>query len=195
VLLALHFEDVAVEVVPVAEPYQRQIGLDHIEAAHLHGLLEAEELKKKGGFRLDHVAAGLVRRRAHRHPAEADLVAIEDDAGPVFLPAQSGQLRLRCCRWSPGVPEVAADAARQQHHQRQEHGDGSPAGALRPRQGLPDHGWDSCVPAADMQPRATPSTPDPGRRPAARVRYNGISTGDGLRMARTTSGCCLGPIC
>ena len=82
----LDLEQAAVELVAVAEAFERQVGAHAIERTQIDALVDAQKAQADGGLRCDVEALRRVRRRAQVDTGEADLFAVEHDSGPQFLP-------------------------------------------------------------------------------------------------------------
>ena len=119
--LSLDLEQAAVDLVAVAKPLERQVRTDAVERAQVDAFADAEKAQLDRGLGIDFKAVRSVAGSAQREPRKADLLTVENDPGPEFLP---GPLRER-----PGLRRrrrlgrsaeecLAAGAAREQADQR-----------------------------------------------------------------------------
>jgi len=95
---SLDLERAAVELVAVAEVLERQVRTDAVERAQVDALVDAEKAQPDRGLGADLEALGRVLGPAQLETGEADLLAVEDDAGPQLLPGplcERARLRLR----------------------------------------------------------------------------------------------------
>ena len=124
VALALEAQRAAVQLVVVAKALQHQVVAHAVQRVQADALVDAEEPQPQRRVRLELPATGRARCLAQRKMREADLAALEHDAGPQLAPRQVRERARRGRRRRAGVAEVpaAGAAAEQGERQRGEQG-------------------------------------------------------------------------